>query len=102
LLQIFNEISCRKVHNEINVFSGILTNSLFLGILVFTAAGQALIVEFGGDAFKVTGLAWDQWIGCIVCFLLQTSPFSFSAGVWTGQSGGVSDCAPHLPPYHYS
>merc|ERR1712168_1616054 len=32
MMQIFNEINARKVHGGRNVFKGILTNKLFLGI----------------------------------------------------------------------
>ena len=65
-LQIFNEINSRKVHNELNVFTGLFSNWLFLAILVGTAGVQAIIVEFGGEAFKVTGLTWVQWLICVV------------------------------------
>ena len=64
--QIFNEINARKVHDEINSFTGFFSNPLFVGIIVGTIAVQALIVEFGGQAFKVSGLTWDQWLICIV------------------------------------
>ena len=36
-----------------NVFSGILSNRLFIGILVSTSIMQAIIVEFGSIAFSV-------------------------------------------------
>ena len=36
-----------------NVFSGILSNRLFIGILVSTSILQAIIVEFGSIAFSV-------------------------------------------------
>ena len=45
---------------------GFFNNTLFVAIIVATIAVQALIVEFGGQAFKVSGLTWDQWLICIV------------------------------------
>ena len=40
LMQVFNEINSRKVHGERNVFAGIFTNRLFLGILIGTLIVQ--------------------------------------------------------------
>eukprot|EP00052_Salpingoeca_macrocollata_P027037 m.254621 g.254621 ORF g.254621 m.254621 type:complete len:1271 (-) comp22682_c3_seq6:83-3895(-) len=66
LMQIFNEINARKIHNQLNVFSGFFNNPIFVGIIVGTLAVQALIVEFGGRAFSVTGLTGVQWLVCIL------------------------------------
>ena len=64
-LQLFNLINCRKLADgtpgfqhththssslrnaELNVFEGILKNRIFLAVIVFTIAGQIVIVEFG-------------------------------------------------------
>jgi hypothetical protein len=50
-----------------NVFSGILNNSLFCGILISTAVLQVLIVQFGSVAFHVTegGLDASYWGLCL-------------------------------------
>jgi hypothetical protein len=40
LMQLFNEINSRKIHDEANVFDGVLSNALFLVIIVGTAVGQ--------------------------------------------------------------
>lgn len=45
----------------VNVFSGILDNPLFFGILLTTAALQALIVEFGSVAFRTVHLKAFYW-----------------------------------------
>ncbi|KAG7366729.1 plasma-membrane calcium-translocating P-type ATPase [Nitzschia inconspicua] len=61
-MQLFNEINCRKVKGELNVFSGILNNALFCSILLVTSVLQALIVEFGGNALHVSdGLSGRYW-----------------------------------------
>ena len=48
---------------SVNVFSGMLNNSLFCGILLTTAVLQVLIVEFGSVAFAVAdgGLDAQFW-----------------------------------------
>eukprot|EP00980_Cylindrotheca_fusiformis_P004836 scaffold1034_cov127-Cylindrotheca_fusiformis.AAC.17 len=61
-MQLFNEINCRKL--KVNVLSGILSNSLFCGILLVTAVLQVLIVMFGREAFRVAedGLNGKMWL----------------------------------------
>ncbi|KAG2193890.1 hypothetical protein INT46_004354 [Mucor plumbeus] len=59
--QIFNEINCRRIDSHLNIFHNILANKFFLFIFFFCIALQAIIVNFGGEAFQVTqvdGVAW--------------------------------------------
>jgi Ca2+ transporting ATPase len=62
-MQLFNEVNCRKLHGEFNVFKGIVDNPLFYCILITTAGLQALIVQFGSIAFHVAeeGLSLKYW-----------------------------------------
>jgi len=55
-MQVFNEINSRKVNKEFNVFAGIFTNWIFVGILIFTVGAQMLIVELGGVALSTVSL----------------------------------------------
>lgn len=49
-----------------NVFKGILDNSLFGGILILILVLQVLLISFMGSAFKVYkmsfGLTGEQWL----------------------------------------
>ena len=67
-MQLFNEINCRKLKGEFNVFTGMFRNPLFCGILIVTAGLQVLIVQCGSLAFRVAddGLDLDYWILCLV------------------------------------
>lgn len=65
MMQVFNEINARKVHGERNVFKGIHTNKLFIGIVIGTFLVQIVLVECGGRFFQVTGLSVGQWLWCI-------------------------------------
>lgn len=47
-MQLFNEVNCRKLKGEFNVFSGIQNNNLFCGVLVITMIVQVLIVQVPG------------------------------------------------------
>jgi len=76
--QLFNEINCRKLYDELNVFEGIFKNWIFHGIMIFTIGVQILIVEFGGDATKTTSLDLYQWLSCIAIGAVEL-PLGFIA-----------------------
>ncbi|KAI7860205.1 PMCA-type calcium-translocating P-type ATPase [Circinella umbellata] len=68
--QIFNEINCRRIDNNLNVFTNIFANKFFLIIFVICVAGQALIVQFGGAAFQVVPLDGIHWAISVLVGLL--------------------------------
>jgi len=63
--QIFNEFNSRKP-DQINIFQGLHSSHLFVGIISFTLVLQVLIVEFAGKIASITPLNWKKWIICIV------------------------------------
>jgi len=65
MMQLFNEINARKIHNELNVFKGLQNNPVFIAVWVFTLFGQVIIVEFGGSAFRTHPLTANQWLSCV-------------------------------------
>jgi len=67
-MQLFNEINSRHLHGEINVFKGLFSNSLFIGIWVGTAALQVLMISFFSHAMRVKegGLPADIWGWCLL------------------------------------
>ncbi|RKP05214.1 hypothetical protein THASP1DRAFT_20077, partial [Thamnocephalis sphaerospora] len=70
-MQIFNEVNARRLDKGLNVFKGLLSNHFFLGIFVFIALCQAIIVQFGGYAFSTTPLTGVQWAVCLVIGLVS-------------------------------
>jgi len=62
-MQLFNEINCRKLKGECNVFKGVFNNPIFCSILLVTSILQVLIVQFGGKALHVAdgGLSGELW-----------------------------------------
>jgi len=66
-MQLFNEVNCRMLDGEFNVFKGVLNNPLFCGILVTTAILQVIMVQFGSYAMSVIpgGLSLRYWGLCI-------------------------------------
>lgn len=63
--QLFNEFNCRSIDDHQNIFEGLFKSYIFMAVVIGSAGLQAIIVEFGASAFKVTGLSWDQWLFCI-------------------------------------
>jgi len=63
--QIFNEFNSRKP-DQVNIFRGLRSSHLFVGIISFTLVLQVLIVEFAGKIASTTPLNWKKWITCIV------------------------------------
>ncbi|GLT42418.1 hypothetical protein SLA2020_164190 [Shorea laevis] len=65
LCQVFNEFNSRKLEKK-NVFSGILKNKLFLGIVAVTVILQVVMVEFLKNFADTRKLKLSQWGICIV------------------------------------
>ncbi|CAK4083021.1 unnamed protein product [Aphanomyces euteiches] len=65
-MQLFNELNCRKIHDEINIFTGLADNSIFASISAFQVGAQVLIVQFGGKPFSCVGLDATQWFYCML------------------------------------
>ncbi|RVW83719.1 Calcium-transporting ATPase 9, plasma membrane-type [Vitis vinifera] len=61
LCQIFNEFNARKP-DEINVFTGVTKNYLFMGIIGITFALQIIIIEFLGKFTSTVKLSWKLWM----------------------------------------
>lgn len=63
MMQIFNMLCCRKIHDEWNFFEGLHANFIFIGVWLVIVGGQILITQFGGAVFVVSkyGLDGTQW-----------------------------------------
>uniref|UniRef100_A0A915AW34 Calcium-transporting ATPase n=1 Tax=Parascaris univalens TaxID=6257 RepID=A0A915AW34_PARUN len=66
LMTLFNEINSRNVHNERNIFKGLISNKIFCIIWSSTFLAQVLIVQFGGAWFSTAELTVKQWIVCLL------------------------------------
>jgi Ca2+-transporting ATPase len=64
LCQVFNEMNCRKLGSDPNIFDGFFTNQICVGILFMTLITQFLMIEFGGEFASTTPLTFGQWIIC--------------------------------------
>src|SRR5271167_773374 len=66
LMTLFNEINCRKIHGEKNVFGGIFKNPIFYGIWIVTFIVQIILVQYGSFVFFCASLTLQQWMWCLL------------------------------------
>ena len=52
--QVFNEICSRRINDEYDFFSGLITNPTFMSVLIITVGLQAIIINLLGIFFKVS------------------------------------------------
>jgi len=67
--QVFNEINARRVNGERNVYKGLFSNFMFVGIMLLISLGQAILVVFTGQFMGVTpypGINGIQWAVSLV------------------------------------
>ncbi|EMR09518.2 calcium-translocating P-type ATPase, PMCA-type [Pneumocystis murina B123] len=60
-MQIFNELNCWRLGNDVNIFEGIRSNPWYIFINLIMISGQVIIVFYGGKAFQVSPLNLEQW-----------------------------------------
>ncbi|KAF9407184.1 hypothetical protein BGZ94_002802, partial [Podila epigama] len=61
-LQVFNELNCRRIDDNLNIFKNLHKNKIFILVQVIVIGLQYIIVQFGGQAFKTVPLTGDQWL----------------------------------------
>jgi hypothetical protein len=71
LMQLVNELNCRKLEGERNVFEGITNNKYFVRIWIVTVILQVVFAQFGGPIVGCSsrGLSVGQWGFCLVVSL---------------------------------
>ena len=64
---LFNQINCRIINNNLNIFKGFFKNKIFILLYSIEILLQILIVQYGGLFFKCNklGLTLSQWEWCI-------------------------------------
>jgi Ca2+-transporting ATPase len=62
--QLFNEINCRSITSDSNVFRNFFDNYIFHLVIAFSITCQAFIIAFGGKVFEISpaGLSWTGWL----------------------------------------
>ena len=64
---LFNQINCRIINNNLNIFHRILDNWMFIAVTSIEIVIQFFIVQYGGLIFKCNkeGLTLSQWEWCL-------------------------------------
>lgn len=52
--QVFNEINCRRISDELNVFAQLHRSPIFIAVLAVTVGCQVIIIELLGSFFTVS------------------------------------------------
>lgn len=63
--QVFNEINSRDI-DKINIFRGMFSSWIFIGVMISTVVFQVIIVEFLGTFASTVPLDWQLWVLSIV------------------------------------
>ena len=66
-LQFWNMFNAKGFETRHSVFTCLRGCREFFLILLAIAAGQVLIVEFGGEVFRTEPLVWREWAAVIGC-----------------------------------
>ena len=64
-MQVFNEINARNME-DFNVFRGLFSNRIFMGVLAFTGFAQWIIVTFAADFAQTIALNWQHWVISVI------------------------------------
>ncbi|KAI8854017.1 hypothetical protein BC829DRAFT_439493 [Chytridium lagenaria] len=67
MMQMFNQVNCRRIDNNINIIKGIFENPYLYCIFFGVIFVQAILVNFAGVAFSTVPISGAQWA---VCFLV--------------------------------
>lgn len=73
-IDIFNSLNART--NRINILSNILKNKVFLGIISFIIAVQLILIYFGGETFRTSGLSFFQ-LQITILLAMTVIPFDW-------------------------
>ena len=77
-LQFWNLWNARVFGSSESAFRNLRESRGFLLMAGVIAIGQFLLVEFGGEMFRVTPLSWLEWIAIVVL----TSPVLWVGEIW--------------------
>lgn len=92
VMAIFNILNARIINDEKNIFKGLFNNPVFCSVFVIIAGVQALIVQVGGDALKVShgGLHGYHWLIAVLLGIstwIMSFIFKFIPDTWLPEFG---------------
>ncbi len=64
-MMIFNSFNART--SRLNIFANLLSNKVFLGVIIFIVIVQVILIYYGGDLFRTTSLSLKEIEIMLVC-----------------------------------
>ena len=64
-MMIFNSFNART--SRLNIFANLLSNKVFLGVIIFIVIVQVLLIYYGGDLFRTTYLSIKEIEIMLIC-----------------------------------
>ena len=64
-MMIFNSFNART--SRLNIFANLLSNKVFLGVILFIVVVQVLLIYYGGDLFRTTSLSLKEIEIMLIC-----------------------------------
>ncbi len=86
-LQFWNLFNARVFGSSHSAFHSLQKSRGFMIMALVILVGQILLVQFGGEMFRVTPLPFEQWLIC----LLITSPVLWIGEIWRLHKRSSSD-----------
>eukprot|EP01038_Epipyxis_sp_PR26KG_P006057 gene6057-8339_t len=60
--QVFNEYTSRKLFDELNMFEGVASNTIFIAVSIVSIGCQIFLIEVGGVFVKTSPLSPINWL----------------------------------------
>lgn len=64
-MMIFNSFNART--SRLNIFANLLSNKVFLGVIIFIVIVQVILIYYGGDLFRTTSLSLKEIEIMLIC-----------------------------------
>ncbi len=83
-MMIFNSFNART--SRLNIFANLLSNKVFLGVIIFIVIVQVLLIYYGGDLFRTTSLSLKEIEIMLVC-AFSVIPVEFFRKIYLKNKG---------------
>ena len=85
-MSIFNCFNART--HRLNILANLIKNKVFLIIIIFVLIVQLILIYFGGEVFRTTGLSIKElWITMLIS--MTVVPFDFLRKIILKKSGYI-------------
>ena len=83
-MMIFNSFNART--SRLNIFANLLSNKVFLGVIIFIVIVQVLLIYYGGDLFRTTSLSLKE-IEIMLVYAFSVIPIEFFRKLYLKSKG---------------